>query len=438
MAKQENSKIGLWTATSIVLGNMIASAIFMLPAVLSKYGSISLIGWLVSGIGALCLALGFSWLSRIYPASSGGPYIYTRHEMGDFAAFLVAWGYWISIWSTNAAIAVAFVSYLSVFIPLLATNTLAALAVGLGAVWFLTWVNARGVKEGGRVQLISTILKIIPLVVITIGGLMYLKSENFGAFNTSGDSHMGAITATATLTLFAFLGLECATVPAGEIHEPEKTVPAATMYGTLAAMLIYFLSTVAVMGIVPPEVLRHSSAPFADAAEVLWGPWMRYLVGAGAVVSTFGALNGWMLMQAQIPAAAALDNAMPKQFGRLNQKGVPLFGLIVSSMLISVLLGLNFSKSTADAYEFILLLSTMCSLVAYLFSMAAHGIYLLRTHQAGKVPWVRFAVTLLAFGFGLWAVGGSGRDSVFWGFILLMLGVPVFAYLKGKGNAQRS
>ena len=144
--------IGLWTTISLVVGNMVASGLFMLPATLGGYGGISLLGWVVSGAGAICLALVYSWLSKRQPNATGGHYAYTRDGMGQFAAFLVVWGYWISVWCTNAAISVAFVSYLTAFVPALGTNPLLAAATGLGAIWFLTWINTRGVREAGFVQ----------------------------------------------------------------------------------------------------------------------------------------------------------------------------------------------------------------------------------------------------------------------------------------------
>src|SRR6478609_10172178 len=141
----KSGSIGIWTSTSLVMGNMIASAIFMLPATLSSFGSISLVVWLVSGVGAVSLALMYSWLSQMMPIANGGPYAYTREGLGDFAAFLVAWGYWISVWAANAAIAVTFISYLTVFLPALGTNSFLAVGAGLSAIWLLTWVNTRGI-----------------------------------------------------------------------------------------------------------------------------------------------------------------------------------------------------------------------------------------------------------------------------------------------------
>jgi basic amino acid/polyamine antiporter, APA family len=426
-------RIGIWTATSLVMGNMIASAMFMLPATLASYGSISLLGWLVSGAGAVCLALVYSWLSQLMPVANGGPYAYTREGLGDFAAFLVAWGYWISIWCTNAAIAVAFISYLTVFIPILGTNSSLAVAAGLATIWLLTWINSRGLRQAGAVQLVTTILKIAPLLLVTIGGLFFIQTKNYLPFNGSDHTDLGAITATATLTLFAFMGLESATIPSGHIENPDKTIPRATVMGTVAVTILYIVGTVVIMGVLPSSVLQNSKAPFADAAASMWGEWARYLVGAGAVISTFGALNGWITIQGQTPAAAAADKLLPAIFHLENKSGAPVFSLILSSVLVSLLMLMNFSNSLGKTYEFAILLSAMTVLVAYLFSTVAYVIMAVRSGKAG-LSTAKMIVALIAFLYSIWAVVGSGKEAVYWGFILLMIGIPIYGWSRIKLN----
>lgn len=424
-----SKQIGLWTTTSLVVGNMIASGLFMLPATLGVYGGISLIGWVISGAGALCLAMVYSWLSKLKPVATGGPYAYTHDGMGDFAAFLVAWGYWISIWCTNAAIAVAFVSYLTAFIPVLGTNPILSVGTGLGAIWFLTWINTRGIKEAGIVQVITTVLKITPLVIITLGGLFFLNFDHFTPFNVSTESNLSAITSCTTLTLFAFLGLECATIPSGKVINPEVTVPKATVLGTLVTTIVYITSTIAVMGLIPPDSLHQSQAPFADAAASIWGDWARYLVAGGAVVSTFGALNGWIMVQGQMPFAAARDKLFPKLFAKENKNGAPAVGIVVSSILVSVLMSMNFSKSLADTYTFIILLSTLTVLVPYLFSIIS---FVMMGARKKVLNTTKYLVATLAFVYSMWAIIGSGEEIVFWGFVLLMAGLPFYAFIKIK------
>ena len=407
---------------------MIASGLFMLPATLGIYGGISIIGWLVSGAGAICLALVFSWLSRINPKATGGPYAYTRDGLGGFAAFLVAWGYWISVWCTNAAIAVAFVSYLTAFVPQLEHSPALAVITGLSAIWLLTWINTRGIRKAGVVQVITTILKIAPLLFITLFGLVYFKAEHFVPFNVSEHSDISAITSVTTLTLFAFLGLECATIPSENVRDPDKTIPRATIIGTLLTAVVYIGSTVAVMGLIPPSELQQSAAPFADAAASIWGEAGRYIIAGGAVVSTFGALNGWILVQGQMPFAAARDNLFPRFFGLENKKGTPAAGIIFSSVLVSVMMSMNFSRSLGETYKFALLLSTLTALIAYLFSTVSYVMQAYR--QPGRTSWIRYGIALLAFVYSMWAVIGSGEEIVYWGFIMLMMGLPFYALMR--------
>lgn len=423
-------KIGLVTSTTLVIGNMVGSGVFLLPASLAIYGGISLLGWIGSSVGAIFLAMLFSNLSKAVTGSAGGPYAFARAGMGDFAGFLVAWGYWISIWCTNAAISVTFVSYLSVFIPSLKTNPILAVGSGLSAVWFLTWINSKGVREAGRVQLFTTILKLTPLVAISIVGLFYINAENFTPFNISEQTDLTAITASATMTLFAFMGLESATIPSTSIIDPEKTIPKATMIGTTVTIAVYILGTVAVMGMISPHELKNSNAPFADAAAILWGDRARYWVAAGAIVSTFGALNGWILLQGQIPFAASRDNLFPLVFGRVNKSNTPVMGLVISSFLISMLMLMNFTKGLTDTFTFMILLTAVVVLVPFLFSAAAYGIIILRNKNWRHEGKGNLFIAVMAFAYSLWALIGSGQQTVYWGFIAILTGIPFYVWMK--------
>lgn len=432
MTTSTNDKIGFWTCTSLVVGNMIGSGVFLLPSALAIYGGISLLGWLFSTLGAFVLAILFSYLSKAMP-SVGGPYAYTREGLGEFAAFLVAWGYWVSVWCGNAAITVAFVSYLSVFFPILATNSIAAVLTGLSAIWLLTWVNSRGVKTAGTVQLVTTVLKLCPLVLIAVFGIFYIDWQNFIPFNRSSETNLSAITSTATLTLWAYLGMESATIPADNVENPEKNIPRATIFGTAIAAFVYIFGTIAVMGLISPEVLQNSAAPFADAAAKMWGEKAGQWIALGAIVSTFGALNGWILMQGQVPFAMSRDKLFPAIFRKENSAGVPIWGIVISSILLSILMTMNFSKSLVEQFKFMILLSTLTVLIPYLFSAASYVLILKK--QKTEVPkerMVKLSIAFLAFSYSLWAIAGSGAEVVYWGFILLMLGVPIFILMKYK------
>lgn len=421
--------LGLWRSTALVVGNMIGSGIFLLPAALAAYGGISILGWLFTSTGAILLALVFARLSRRVP-KVGGLYVYTRLGFGDFAGFLIAWGYWISIWCGNAAIATAFVGYMGVFVPPLTESLLLGAVTAAGAIWLLSWVNARGVRDAGIVQLATTVLKLIPLIAVGLLGLLYFKSGNFIPFNPSGEPFLVAISATATLTLWAFLGLESATIPAEDVVEPERTIPRATILGTLVAAVVYILGTVAVMGVIAPALLTGSTAPFAEAASVMWGGWASYAVAAGAAISCFGALNGWILLSGQIPMAVARDGLFPAALARLSTRGTPVSGIVVSGVLATVLISMNYTRGLVEQFTFIILLATLTSLVPYVFCSAAD--FMLAAADRGGTAGRRWSAVLivptLAFLYSLWTIGGSGRDTVYWGFLLLLAGIPIYVW----------
>lgn len=426
--------LGLWTCTALVVGNMIGSGVFLLPSSLAPYGGISIIGWLVSAGGAVCLALVFARLGAILPRV-GGPYAYAREGFGDFGGFWVAWSYWISVWTTNAALAVAFISYATVFWPALGTTPALAGTAALATLWLLTLVNVYGVREAGIVQLVTTILKILPLLAIAAFGFFSFDASHFEPFHPSGGSPAAAVTATVTLTLWAFLGLESGTVPAADVRDAPRTIPRATMLGTLIAAAVYIICTVAVMGIIAPGELATSTAPFADAAGSIWGSWGRLAIGAGAAISCFGALNGWILIAGQVPRAAALDGLLPARFERLGPRGTPVFGLVFSSAIATALIAMNYTRGLVEAFTFLILLATLATLMPYVFTSMT-GLMLALRDRAADVDPVRALrraiVSVLAFGFSLWAIAGAGMDAVFWGFMLLVAGLPVYAAMRWR------
>ena len=410
------------------MGNMIGSGVFLLPASLAPFGGIGLGGWLLSTAGAVLLALVFARLSRFNP-SAGGPYAFTRQAYGDLAGFLVAWGYWISVWCANAALAVAFVGYLDPFMPSVVRHPASAAVVAVCAVWFLTGVNAWGVRPAGRVQLVTTVLKIMPLVLIGAGGILWLDPSHFAVAAAGPRAIAGGLTSSATLTLWAFLGLECATIPAGSIRDPERTIPRATITGTLLASLIYITSTVGVIGLLEPSSLGQSTAPFADAARVLFGNRAAQLVAVGAAISCFGALNGWILIVGQLPMAAARDSLFPPAFARVSARGTPVAGMLIAGVLTTGLIAMNFTRSLVDLFTFTILLATLSTLVPYTFCSLA-GFILARRDDRMKMSAGASVVAALAFLYSLWAIGGAGADVVYWGFLLLMSGLPVYVWIK--------
>ncbi len=426
----KNKKIGIWICIALVMGNMIGSGIFLLPASLAPYGGVSILGWLLTTVGAMFTALVFIRLSRKFP-KQGGPYRYAYDNFGPFAGFSVAWSYWISIWCGNAAIAVAAVTYLGFFFPQLNHDPRSATITILAIIWLLTLLNARSVKEAGIFQLAATVLKLLPLLAIGLMSLVVFDSKSFEPFNLSGQPLSTSIAATATLTLWAFLGLESATIPADSVENPHITIPKATMIGVVVAAIVYMSSQVTIISVVPNAMLQASGAPFADAAKLIWGETAGYIVAAGAVISCLGALNGWILLQGQVPMSAARDKLLPAFMSDKKGDGVSVGALVLSSVIISLLVMANFSDGLVSFYTFAILVSTLGIFIPYLLSIAV-DIKMIISDWSTKSDYFSITTALLAMFYCAWAISGIGAKAMFWGLALIASGLPVYWMMRIK------
>ena len=407
------------------MGNMIGSGVFLLPASLAAYRGLSLAGWLISAAGATLLALVFAHLARRNPAS-GGLYAYTREAFGDVPAFLIGWGYWLSTVATLPALAVAFVGYLAPFAPGVVGRPPLAALVAIGAMWLLIGINAAGVRPAGRVQVVTTALKIVPLLIVAVGGLFYVRPEVF-ALPSASETPLGSqLLSTVTLTLWAFLGLECATIPAGSIRDPARTIPRATVIGTGLTAIVYILTTLGAMSLLEPDALAASTAPLADGAGRLFGEWGVRLVALGAAISCFGALNGWVLIAGQLPMAVAADGLFPRALGRLTNRGTPAVAMVTAGLLASALVGMNYTRGLVELFTFIILLSTLSTLVPYVFCSLAVWALPGPPHRLGAIG----PISALAFVYAMFAIAGAGAETVFYGFMLLLAGLPVYIWVR--------
>jgi len=420
-----NKPLGLWTAIALVVGSMIGSGVFLLPATLASFGAASLLGWGLTLFGSLLLALVYSWLSKKI-TRTGGSYAYSYEAFGPGAGFFVAWSNWISMWSGIAALAVAFAGSLGSVFPEATSTPLRAAICALAGLWFCTLVNCAGLREAGRMQLIMTILKIVPLILFGLLGLAYIQADSYQPFNPSQQNLFSVATTTAAITLWAFLGFEAATIPASSIKDPERTVPRATIIGMLIAGFATMLTCTVVLGLLPSEVLVKSAAPMAEAATRIWGPSAGLAVGIIATISCFGALNGWVLLQAQVPFAAAKDKLFPSIFGKVDARNTPIFGLLISSLLASTVLISNYSHSLVELFKYAMLLATAAALLPYAVSVASW----IKMNQ--KAHPIKLIVAGLAMVYALWALIGTGSEALIWGAGLLLMGVPVYLYQRYK------
>ncbi|GED89400.1 amino acid permease [Streptomyces sp. 6-11-2] len=426
-------RFGLPVATALVMGNIIGGGIFLLPASVAPYGTVSLVAFGVLTVGAIALALVFGRLAERNP-STGGPYVYAREAFGDFAGFLAAWAYWITTWVSNAALAVAAVGYLDVLIPVNGHRWTACLAA-LALQWLPALANFAGTRYVGAVQVVATVLKFVPLLLVAVGGLFFFDPRNLGPFHEGGGSTIGAVSAAAAILLFSYLGVESAAVSAGEVKDARRNVGRATVIGTTGAALVYLLGTLSVFGTVAHDRLVKSTAPFSDAVNAMFGgSWGGWAVALAALVSMTGCLNGWTLLSAQTPYAAARDGLFPAAFAR-RRRGVPTFGVAVTVVLASLLTVYNYTSGSAKVFEVLVLVTTFTATVPYLLATAAQIFHLVsgRRERVDRARLVRDAVVAGgAAAFSLWLVAGAGYAAVYQGVLFLFAGVLVYAVMAAR------
>lgn len=430
-AEPGEAKLGLPAAVALVVGNIVGTGIFLLPASLAQIGTVSILVFGLVTIGALALAVVFGRLGGRIPAG-GGPYAYTRHAFGEFAGFWTAWSFWLTAWIGNAAIAFAWVGYVNYFLHW--DSTVGKLAIGLVGLWIPAVINLTGVKNIGAFQLVTTVLKFAPLLFVGVVGMFFMTGDYFPSFNVTGGSTWKAVSLAAGLILFAYSGMESVTIVAERIKDPARNIGKASIYGVLACAAMYMLATVAVFGNVPHTRLANSEAPFADAINHMFGGGIwGGVMAVCAIISGIGALNGWTMLIAEMPLAAAKDGMFPAFFAKVSRRGAPTAGIVIGTALTSVML-LYAYVGSEDGFNKILLLASFTTAIPYFFSAAAQLFWLVTGgREVNKVRMARdLVLACLALLFGAWIVYGAGDEAVMLGMLMLLVGVPVYIWVKAK------
>jgi len=431
-------ELGLAAATAIVVGNCIGSGIFTSAASLASASNpkTAMIAWVITAIGSLLIALSFASLGTAMPLT-GGPIVYTRAAFGDFAGFLIAWTYWVGAWVGNAAIITAFMLYFTYFFPA-AASPMAAFLITSGVLWFFTIINILGVKGAGIITIVTTVLKVGALVVFVVIAAIHFNPDMLSTVSSAKVSGMNTLPAAIAIALWAFVGIESATVPAGEIKNPKVNIRKSTIYGTLISAAIYLIVSIVAMGVLDQATLAKSKAPLADIINAATGgTWGGNFIAIGAIISTLGATAGWILTTARSSYGAAKDKLFPQIFGKIHPKyNTPVASLVISGVAANILLILNYVSSLNAAFNFMLLLATLAFLPAYAFSAAA-DIVLLKQHSSNFNIWnflKNSFVALLAFGYTIYAIYGTGSEVVMFGFILMLAGIPIYLYMMLQNN----
>ncbi len=423
--------LGFWMCTALVMGNTIGMGVFLLPASLAPYGWNALLGWIGTVIGCVLIARVFAKLARRLPQEDGA-FSWVRLALGPRAAFVVGWCYWVSVWVTLATLAVGVVGYLGALWP--AMGGLPAWAPGLALVWSFVGVSMRGARTGGGVQVVTTLLKLLPMVAL-IGLGLWLLATDPGALRVDyprAELSFGATLAASTIALFAMLGIESASFPARAVRDPARTIPRATLVGAVLTGLVYIAVCAVPMLLLPPEQLAASGAPFVEAFEVAAGEGSGRWIAVFVVVSGLGALNGWTLLAGELTRTMAREGALPAGLALANRHGAPHRALVLSGVLASGMVVMSNSGTLEQAYTFLTTVVTAATLPLYLGCSLA--LFALWRRDAGGARDAGGIAAVLGGGYALLAFAGVGADSLAWALALAVAGMPVYLWVRRRAT----
>ncbi len=413
---------------ALIVGNMVGTSVYTLPASLAKtVGPLGVVAWGLTAFGYLFVALVYASLGTRYPVT-GGPYVFAREAFGEFAGFQSVWAYWVSAVIGNAGIVTGVVGYAVGFSKPLADSVVLQFLLAQGLLWGLCLLNVLGIRHSARLQIGVMCCSAIPMLLVSIAMLPHADAANFTPFAPNG---WGSLAAGAALVVWAYSGVESATVPAEEVKRPARTIRLGTMIGYGLATAIFLVASVAVTGAMPNADVASSARPVAMAAERTLGPAVGMLIGVAAMTAGVGTLNGWILMAGRIPLTAARDGIFFRGLGRVHPRfGTPYVGLITGTSVASVMLLLYFQKSLLGVFNFIVLLSVLTTLIPHLYASAAE-LMLARRDPARYTPAERrraHVAGLIAFAFVLYTIYGVGAEVVLWGFLILLGGMPLYIF----------
>lgn len=429
-------EIGLAVAIALVFSNIIGAGIFVIPSQLAQVtgAGATISAWVLTGIGAIILALTFANLGSKMPVS-GGVVEYSRKSFGSFMGFMTAWLYWNGCWIGNATLFIVILKYLSAVFPVLNAHPLYGFLLCSAILWLFTYINIRGAKSAGTVGSLLIILKLIILVLFIVTASGVFNINNVGPLFPAGGG-IKTIPMAAAVTFWAFEGVEIATVASGEIKNPKRNVKLSTIIGISLALFFYMAVSVLCLGAMKRTDLANSLDPLSSIMALVLGQKSLIYINIGIALSICGSSILWLLATGRAAYAAGKDNLFPGIFSKVHKKySTPYVALILGSVLINLMLLLNFFKGLNGAYNFIVLLSTLSYLPVYAVSTIAE--IMLVIDFKGKSMGKKILLLVrpsLGFLFCVWAIYASGAQTVLYGFLLIMCGIPIYAYMKKKHN----
>lgn len=405
--------IGFVMTAAIVIGTIIGSGIFLLPASLAPLGVNAPIAWVVSGAGALCVAFA---LSRIVRPDGAGLQSYVEAQLGSTAGFLVTFALWVSAWAGMASTAVAAAAALSRVVPQISDPWSVAM-VAVATTVAVTVINFGGVRAAGGFAVLTVAIRVLPLLAVIVVVLVRYSNGQPTAQLAAAPVTTDNLATAVTLTLFAMLGFETGTTPVGKVRNPTKTIPRALMTGTAFCVLLYLFSSTSVSLILSPQATANSLAPFADALKANWGETAARLAAIGIAIAAIGGLNSNLVCGTELGYSMGLRGDLPHALARTSSNNTPVVSVLLATVLTIVLVMLNTSKSTTQLFIFVSLLTTTATLVVYLIGAIAA----LRTRPSIAAGVVIGASII----FSLFAFYGAGLEANLWGLVLLVVGLAV-------------
>ncbi|MDY7068302.1 Arginine/ornithine antiporter [Pseudomonas extremaustralis] len=432
-------KLRIGALVALVVGSMIGGGIFSLPQNMAASADVGavLIGWVITAVGMLTLAFVFQTLANRKPDLDGGVYAYAKAGFGDYMGFSSAWGYWISAWLGNVGYFVLLFSTLGYFFPIFGEGNTPAAVIGASVLlWAVHFLVLRGIKEAAFINLVTTIAKVVPLVLFVLIAVFAFKLDIFtadiwGLKNPDLGSVMNQVRNMMLVTVWVFIGIEGASIFSARA-EKRSDVGKATVIGFITVLLFLMLVNVLSLGIMTqPELAKLQNPSMAAVLEHVVGHWGAVLISVGLVISLLGALLSWVLLCAEIMFAAAKDHTMPEFLRRENANHVPANALWLTNALVQVFLVITlFSAST---YLSLIYLATSMILVPYLWSAAYALLLAVRGETYENDPVERrkdLIIGAIALIYAVWLLYAGGTKYLLLSALLYAPGAILFAKAK--------
>ncbi|MGH7027855.1 amino acid permease [Brevundimonas sp.] len=410
-------RIGWALAALVVAGNMIGSGVYLLPATLAPTGSSSIIGWLICGVGAVTLALVFGGLGRMQPDADGLS-DFTRRGLGRFLGYQTGLAYWAACLSGNVALAVAGTGYLAFFFPVL-KEPLWGMVSNLALIWLTTAAYASGARTAARFGAITLGLGLIPIVLAIIAGAVAFSGDTFAGSWSPGDQPwLKSVPASLVIIFWAFLGVESAAALSSLVKNPAVDVGRASLGGVVLAFVVYVAASIAVFGVIPADVLVHSTSPYADLVARVMGSSVAGLVAACAVIKVLGTIAGWTMLAGETARSTAEAGWLPRWFGGAQKGRAPLSNPILNCVIMSVMVVASTQPKLNEQFEKLIGVTSVLTLCMY--ALCALTLWKLtrktgwRLLAVGGVVFSIFAVAAAAGDYILPSVGFFALTSLAW------------------------